>query len=235
MKNAFRNGFIAAAAAAASLVSVNIAAQGVKTDAYWTSSAAGGQIWKNPYGECWRTIEWTPAKAIAECDPDLVRKPAPVAARAPEPAPAPAVVPAPPPPAPAPAPVAAAPAVAAPAPAAPAPIRDVVVLKGVNFATNSARLTPESTSVLDEVVAALQKRTEIRAEVAGHTDNRGTPAANQKLSQARAESVRTYLVSKGVAADRLTARGYGQDSPIADNKTENGRATNRRVELRALK
>ena len=207
-------------------------AQGVQTDAYATSSAAG-QIWKNPFGLCWRTSAWTPEKALPECDPDLVRKPAPVAAPAAPaapvaaPAPAPLAVPAPPPPPPA-------PVAAAPAPVvAPTPKPEVVVLKGVNFATNSAQLTPGSSATLDQAAAALVRRADVRAEVAGHTDNRGSPQRNRTLSQQRAEAVMRYLVSKGVDQGRLTARGYGQDSPIADNATESGRAENRRVELRA--
>lgn len=228
---------IAAAAVVSLGLSANVAAQGAPTNAYATSGPAGGAIWKNPFGMCWRTIEWTPARAIAECDPDLVQKPAPVAAPAPmAAAPAPVVAPAPPPPAPVPAPAPlAAPVAAAPVVAAPAPVPEVVVLKGVNFANNSAQLTPASTAILDDVAQRLNQRRDVRAEVAGHTDNRGAPDWNRKLSQARAESVRNYLVSKGVSADRLTARGYGQDSPVADNATSSGRATNRRVELRALK
>jgi OOP family OmpA-OmpF porin len=221
-------------------MSADIAAQQpIQTDAYATSGAANA-IWKNPYGLCWRTIMWTPEKALAECDPDLVKKPEPKPMAA---APAPVLKPAPPPPppapvfapVPAPAPVAIAAPAAAPAPPPPAPVRDVVVLKGVNFANNSAQLTPASTTVLDEVAATLVKRRDIRAEVAGHTDDRGEANYNRSLSQRRAESVRSYLVSKGVDASRLTARGYGEDSPIADNKTSAGRADNRRVELRALK
>jgi OmpA-OmpF porin, OOP family len=230
----FKKSLIAAGAAVSFATSVDIAAQAVPTDAYATSGPAN-QIWKNPFGMCWRTINWTPAKAIAECDPDLVKKPEPKPMAA---APAPVVVPAPPPPAPvaapvpAPAPLAVAPAAAPPPPA---PIRDVVVLKGVNFANNSAQLTAASTAVLDEVASTLVKRSDIRAEVAGHTDDRGEANYNRSLSQKRAESVRAYLVSKGVDASRLTARGYGEDSPIADNKSDKGRAENRRVELRALK
>jgi OmpA-OmpF porin, OOP family len=233
---AFKMSLIAAGAVASLGVSANIAAQAVQTDAYATSGPAN-EIWKNPFGLCWRTINWTAAKAIAECDPDLVKKPAPkpVATAAP-----PALVPAPPPPppapvaqpVPAPAPIAVAPAAAPPPPA---PVRDVVVLKGVNFATNSAQLTSSSTGVLDEVASTLVKRSDIRAEVAGHTDDRGDANYNRSLSQRRAESVRSYRVSKGVDASRLTARGYGEDSPIADNKSDKGRAENRRVELRALK
>jgi len=82
--------------------------------------------------------------------------------------------------------------------------------------------------------AALIRRSEIKAEVAGHTDNRGAAQYNRILSQRRAETVRSYLVSKGVDPARLTARGYGPDAPIADNGTQSGRAANRRVELRRV-
>ena len=228
---AFKKSLIAAGAAVSLGISADAAAQAIQTDAYATSGAANA-IWKNPYGLCWRTIMWTPEKAIAECDPDLVKKPEPKPMAA---APAPALVPAPPPPAPvfapvpAPAPVALAPVAAPPAPPPP------VVLKGVNFANNSAQLTPASTVILDEVAASLGKRTDVRAEIGGHTDDRGAAGYNRSLSQRRAESVRSYLVSRGVDAGRLSARGYGEDSPIADNRTEKGRAENRRVELRELK
>lgn len=231
----FSKSLMAAGAIVSLGASAPVAAQAVQTDAYATSGPAN-QIWKNPFGMCWRTIMWSPEKAIAECDPDLVKKPEPKPMAA---APAPQLVPAPPPP---PAPVAAPVAAAAPiavapvaAPPPPPPVPDVVVLKGVNFANDSARLTPESMVILDDVAQRLNKRGDIRAEVAGHTDDRGTADYNRSLSQKRAESVRGYLVSKGVDASRLTARGYGEDSPIADNKTSQGRAENRRVELRALK
>lgn len=232
----FSKSLIAAGAIVSLGASAPVAAQAVQTDAYATSGPAN-QIWKNPFGMCWRTIMWTPEKAIAECDPDLVKKPAPKPVA--QAAPPPAVVPAPPPPppapvaapVPAPAPIAVAPAAAPPPP----PVPDVVVLKGVNFANDSARLTSESMVILDDVAQRLNKRSDIRAEVAGHTDDRGAADYNRSLSQKRAESVRSYLVSKGVDSSRLTARGYGEDSPIADNKTSQGRAQNRRVELRALK
>lgn len=234
---AFSKSLIAAGAIVSLGTSAPVAAQAVQTDAYATSGPAN-QIWKNPFGMCWRTIMWTPEKAIAECDPDLVKKPAPKPVA--QAAPPPAVVPAPPPPppapvaapVPAPAPIAVAPAAAPPPPP---PVPDVVVLKGVNFANDSARLTPESMVILDDVAQRLNKRSDIRAEVAGHTDDRGAADYNRSLSQKRADSVRSYLVSKGVDSSRLTARGYGEDSPIADNKTSQGRAQNRRVELRALK
>jgi OOP family OmpA-OmpF porin len=118
--------------------------------------------------------------------------------------------------------------------AAPKPVPETVVLKGVNFANNSAQLAPGSSKTLDEAAAALIRRSEIKAEVAGHTDNRGAAQYNRTLSQRRAETVMRYLVSKGVEPARLTARGYGPDAPVADNRTESGRAANRRVELRRV-
>lgn len=114
-------------------------------------------------------------------------------------------------------------------------IKEIIELPGVNFQTGSAQLVAESTSILDEAAATLLKHTDIKAEVAGHTDNTGPHAFNVDLSQRRAQAVMDYLVSKGVAADRLTAHGYGPDSPVADNATKDGRAANRRVELKIAK
>jgi outer membrane protein OmpA-like peptidoglycan-associated protein len=107
-------------------------------------------------------------------------------------------------------------------------------LEGVNFAYDSDRLTEESKGILDGVAASLKEWAEVRVEIGGHTDSRGSDGYNQKLSQARAESVRAYLASKGVAADRLTAKGYGESQPESDNDTDAGRARNRRVELKRL-
>ena len=106
-----------------------------------------------------------------------------------------------------------------------------IVLKGVTFATASAELIGDSRQVLDEVVETLRRNPELKLEVAGYTDNRGNRNYNMRLSQDRAEAVRQYLVSQGIAAERLQAKGYGPDNPIADNGSEDGRATNRRVEL----
>jgi OOP family OmpA-OmpF porin len=109
--------------------------------------------------------------------------------------------------------------------------KTTLVLEGVNFATGKAELTPGSRDVLDRVAASLVANPEIKVEVAGHTDNTGSHPMNVKLSQARADVVRDYLVSKGVAAGRLSAKGYGPDKPIASNDTPEGRAKNRRTEL----
>jgi outer membrane protein OmpA-like peptidoglycan-associated protein len=114
--------------------------------------------------------------------------------------------------------------------------KEVVVLKGVNFAFNSAELTPESKKILDEdrTVARLKGEPNMRVEVAGHTDSIGSDAYNQKLSERRAQAVVDYLVSTGVDPKRLKAVGYGKTKPIASNATEAGRAENRRVELQVF-
>ena len=109
-----------------------------------------------------------------------------------------------------------------------------LVLEGVNFQTGKAVLLPESEQILDRVAAALLARPELKIEVGGHSDADGSESANRKLSQRRADAVRTYLVKKGVPAERMTAKGYGESQPIADNKTPEGKAKNRRVELKAI-
>jgi len=109
------------------------------------------------------------------------------------------------------------------------------VLKGVNFETSSDVLTGTSNTVLDEVAATLIKNSNINVEVAGYTDDRGSASYNQRLSQKRAESVKAYLVTAGVAASQMTAKGYGEDSPVADNATAQGRKENRRVEVHIIK
>lgn len=114
------------------------------------------------------------------------------------------------------------------------PTRKTLILEGVNFETGSATLTSEAQAILDGVAEALVAHDTIRVQVTGHTDNTGGRALNQRLSRDRAESVRQYLVSKGVPEDRLTARGMGPDEPVASNRTAEGRAQNRRVELRRL-
>lgn len=107
-----------------------------------------------------------------------------------------------------------------------------LTLQGVNFETGKAVLTAESQAILDPVAASLVANPEVRVEVGGHTDNTGSAATNTRLSQQRAAAVRQYLIDRGVAADRLTARGYGPSQPVAPNTTADGRAQNRRVELK---
>jgi OOP family OmpA-OmpF porin len=109
------------------------------------------------------------------------------------------------------------------------------VLEGVVFVTSSDEITEASRSTLDGVADTLIKNGDVNVEVAGYTDDRGAAAFNQDLSQKRAESVKAYLESSGVAADRMTAKGYGEDAPIADNSTAAGRNKNRRVEIHIIK
>lgn len=112
---------------------------------------------------------------------------------------------------------------------------DSFVIKGVGFDTGSDRLKAQAKRVLDSATAALKKNDDVTVEIGGHTDNVGGDAANQKLSQKRAESVRAYLMQSGVPGDRLSAKGYGASTPVADNATADGRANNRRVEFKILK
>ncbi len=113
----------------------------------------------------------------------------------------------------------------------PAPAPKKLTLEGVNFDNDKATLRPDAYGILDKAATTLKEWGNVKVEVAGHTDSRSDDDYNQKLSQRRAEAVRTYLIGKGVAADRLTAKGYGESSPVADNETEEGRFKNRRVEL----
>ena len=115
------------------------------------------------------------------------------------------------------------------------PTKKTLILEGVNFETGKAELTPDSETILNGVAESLVANDTIRVQVTGHTDNTGSLAVNRRLSLARARAVRDYLISKGVAEDRLTARGMGPDQPIASNRTAEGRGQNRRVELIRLK
>lgn len=113
-------------------------------------------------------------------------------------------------------------------------IPEVVVLHGVNFVSGSDKLLPESLAILDEVAASLLKHPNMVVEVAGYTDSTGSKAFNERLSYKRAKSVRSYLITKGVAPENLVAKGYGPANPVASNSTAQGRAENRRVEMRIL-
>ncbi len=109
-----------------------------------------------------------------------------------------------------------------------------VSLQGVKFRYDSSELTDQSRAILDQVATVLRKQTHVLHEVAGHTDSQGEPGYNLRLSQRRAETVRQYLISRGVDAGNLKARGYGGSQPIADNSTWAGLVSNRRVELRGI-
>ncbi|HSJ80315.1 MAG TPA: OmpA family protein [Thiobacillus sp.] len=182
--------------------------------------------------ELFRTIG-CPGRELLGTPCPVPPPPAPVAA-APEPQPEPVAAapePAPVTAAPEPAPVAAVPEPAPVAPVAePAPAA-TLVLEGVNFDFDKAVIRPQDYAILDQNIVALKEWGDVDVEVAGHTCNIGTEEYNLGLSLRRAEAVRNYLVSKGVSADRLTVRGYGESRPAVSNATREGRAQNRRVEL----
>jgi OmpA-OmpF porin, OOP family len=187
-------------------------------EGYWGSS---GMYVKNATGLCWHAGYWTPAMATEECDPDLVpKKPAP------PPPPAPVVVPPPPPPAPAPPP---------PPPPAPKPVSEKLTMAAdAHFDFDKAVLKPEGKAKLDELLGKL-KAVNLEVIIAiGHTDSIGSDAYNRKLSLRRANAVKAYLVSKGIEANRISTEGKGESQPIADNKTKEGRAKNRRVEIEVV-
>jgi len=101
----------------------------------------------------------------------------------------------------------------------------------VHFDTAKATIRPQSFAILDGAAAMLKQASSAKVEIGGHTDDVGAADANMVLSQQRAESVRVALVERGIDADRLSAKGYGSTRPVADNRNEEGRASNRRVEL----
>jgi outer membrane protein OmpA-like peptidoglycan-associated protein len=113
-------------------------------------------------------------------------------------------------------------------------INEALSLEPITFETGSSVITPEGIEVLQGAVEFLAANPGVRVAIEGHTDSQGSEAENQALSEARAESVKEYLVSQGIAADRLETAGFGESTPIADNATPEGRAENRRIEFRLI-
>jgi OOP family OmpA-OmpF porin len=101
----------------------------------------------------------------------------------------------------------------------------------INFDTGKADIKPESMRIVDQIAKLLKDNPDLKVSVEGHTDNVGTPQSNRLLSESRAKSVMNTVVKSGVAASRLSAVGWGQEKPVADNRNEDGRAKNRRVEV----
>lgn len=106
-----------------------------------------------------------------------------------------------------------------------------VAVYGIHFDTGKATLQADSDAVLQQIVQLMTNDPALKLRVEGHTDNQGAAAANQTLSEKRAQAVVGWLTAHGVAASRLTAKGLGASKPVGDNATEDGRAKNRRVEL----
>lgn len=189
-------------------------AAGAQTVDNW-KNGSGELVWKNGTNEyCWRDAFWTPATAAPGCDGALV-----AAAHAPAIAPAAA-------------PAAAAPA-AKPAPA-PAVATKVTYAADAFFDFDKSVLKPEGKAKLDDLASKVK---DINLEViiaVGHTDSVGSDAYNQKLSVRRSEAVKAYLVSKGIEKNRVYTEGKGEKQPVADNKTKEGRAKNRRVEIEVV-
>lgn len=162
------------------------------------------------------------APAVVAVAPAVTREepvPAPAPAAAPMPAPAPAVAPAP---------------ASAPKETWKTLLEEKpVTINGVHFDFDSAKLRPTADQILSEVVEFTAAYKDAQLDISGHTCSIGTDKYNQNLSERRAESVKAYLVKKGVAASRIITKGYGEEKPLADNKTAEGRAKNRRVEIRS--
>ncbi len=113
--------------------------------------------------------------------------------------------------------------------------REVIILRGINFDFDKYNIKPEAQAILDSGVEILKKHPEIKIVIEGHTDSIGSEAYNQKLSEKRAKAVYDYFVKKGISPDRMKTVGYGETRPKADNSTEEGRAINRRVEIKVVK
>jgi OmpA-OmpF porin, OOP family len=197
--------------------------------AFAAGSSTASDNWRNAHGDlqwksgdgtlCWRDANWTPATAAPGCDGAIVA-----------PAPAPASAPAPAAAAPAPAPAAAAPVAPPPAVAA----TKVTYAADAFFDTNKSVIKPEGKAKLDDLVSKIK---DINLEViiaVGHTDSDASDAYNQKLSVRRSEAVKAYLTSKGVEKNRVYTEGKGEKQPVADNKTKEGKAKNRRVEIEVV-
>jgi OOP family OmpA-OmpF porin len=106
-----------------------------------------------------------------------------------------------------------------------------IALYGIHFDTGKATILPDSENLLNEIVKMLQQNPDVKLSVEGHTDNVGAAAANQVLSEKRAQAVVAWLTGHGVTSARLKSKGWGQTKPVADNTTDEGRGKNRRVEL----
>jgi OmpA-OmpF porin, OOP family len=166
-----------------------------------------GVVARSGTGLCWRTGYWTPADAVPGCDGALAQAAPAAPAAAPAPAPAAAVIPT---------------------------AEKVSYAADAFFDFDKAVLKPAGKSQLDDVVSRL-KGVDLEVVIAvGHTDSVGADKYNEKLAIRRAEAVKAYMVSKGIESNRVYTEGKGEKQPVADNKTAEGRAKNRRVEIEVV-
>ena len=202
---------VAALATAAGAQTRVTAANGGPVIDNW-QNGTGELVWKNGTNElCWRDANWTPATAARGCDGALVPMAAPAAPVATPPAP----------PAP-------------PVPPAPPAASKVTFAADAFFDFDKSVLKPEGRAKLDDLVSKIR---DVNLEViiaVGHTDSVGSDAYNQRLSVRRAEAVKAYLVTKGIERNRVYTEGKGEKQPVADNRTKEGRAKNRRVEIEVV-
>ena len=178
-----------------------VLAQAQAGSGYWMEPAAN-LPWRNAEGQCWRASYWTPAMATEQCDPDLVKKPE-------------AAAPPPPPP---------------PPPARPAPMMEKVTLSADTlFDFDKAVIRNDAEAKLDALVGKL-KSVDLETVIdVGYTDRIGSEAYNLKLSQRRADAVKAYLVSRGIAADRIEAEGKGKANPVTHPGQCKGRKATRKL------
>ena len=224
---------LTATAFALSALAPDVRAQNTDSSAYLKDTRA--LIVKNPFGLCWRTGYWSPAMAICECDPDIAQACTPPAPKA-SVVPPPALAAAAPAPVPAPAPT--------PTPRAVTPVTQKVTLKADTlFDFDKSALRPEGRRELDDLVEKL-KMIDVESIIdVGHADRIGSDTYNRKLSMRRAESVKAYLVSKGVPANRIFTDGKGETQPVTKPGECRGPATkkviaclqpDRRVEIEVI-
>ena len=119
-------------------------------------------------------------------------------------------------------------------PLQPIEVNASIILKNIFFETNKFQLDPKSQAELDKIVQLLNDNPTLKIEISGYTDNVGKPSDNLSLSNNRAKSVVSYLIGKGIVSQRLVAKGYGETKPVADNTTDEGKAKNRRTELKVI-
>ena len=198
--------------AALSILGNGVANAAPTTPGYLTDSS--GKIWRNSYGECWKSGMWTPAMAIAECDPDLIKKKEPekVVEAAPEPVPAPV------------------PVVVGPE----KPAFEKITLQAETlFAFDKAVIHAEGKQHLnDEVVTKMKQYPQVEAIlVTGHADRIGTDSYNQSLSQRRADAVKSYLVSQSIEGSRIQTAAKGESDPVVSCSEIKGKETGKNKKL----